>query len=271
MADSVTAEITETTSYSNCVNCGKYIETDLKGKTLYCCPDCTEKTGKCGICGKFYNLEEMHIGSMKCKIIFDLNKKGFPFIRQTKLNLFIIGNPFIKTELISQRLSLVLKLPVFMSEQLRIENALSPEYLKERIDAKIKAENLSNYFVFLSNSNNIDFIEEMKGKFQFDRYIIISNPESVSEPDHLKFQICTECGNINSFSEPDYEGKSECLICGNEFFRTTEGETSIQQKLKNFRDCENYLISSFPEKCVKFDFSDITGTVNSIVKYFIYT
>jgi hypothetical protein len=271
MSNIAAAERTEKISFANCVNCGKYIETELKGKTLYCCPECTEKSGKCGICGRYFNIDNLHIDSLKCRIIFNINKKGFPFIQKTNLKLFIIGNPFIRAELISQRLSLVLKLPVFMSEQLRIENALSPERLKEKIDEKIKAENLTDHFIFLSNSNNADFIEELMGIFQFDKCIIINNTDHESEQNHLKFQICTKCGNINSFSEPDYEGKSECLICRNEFFRTTEGETSIQQKLKNFRVCESYLYSAFPDKCVSFNFEDIPDTVNSIVKYLIYT
>ncbi len=263
-------------SYSRCINCGKYIETYIKGKSLYCSSPCTEYFGKCDICGKYYSNTVMHYDSVKCMVKFDINKKGNPFIRQTLLKIFLTGSPLLNTELLTERLSLVLKLPVFMSEQFRIDDLLSSSEIQTRVNQKIKAENISEHFIFLGNTHNIDFLEDLFKSFAFDKFVIFRKSEqpditSNQYTESTKNQICTQCGNVNCFSQSDYEGKTECLVCGNEYFRTTEGESAIHQKIKNYRDCEDYISSSFPEKCIFVNFTTIHDTVNEIVKYLIYT
>ncbi len=258
-------------SYNKCINCGKYIETEIKDKSLYCCSTCYEKYSCCNICNQYYDAEKTHTDSLKCLIHFDLNKDKKPFIRQTKLKLFISGNPIINIELLSSRLSNILKLPLFISEQFRIENKFSIPQIKKIINQKIETQNLSDYFIFLGNSYNIDFLSELFKEIIFDKIITIDNSNSPAHYNNSKFQICANCGNINSFFQPDYEEKSRCIVCGNDSYRTYEEDNSISQQVKNYQECKDFISSIAADKYINFNFTTMQETVNEIVKYFIYT
>jgi len=255
------------TVYNKCVNCGRYIETEFMDKSLFCCKECYENYSWCNICNQYYNTEKTHDESLKCKIIFDINQKKKPYIKQTILKLFVLGNPLLGMELISGNLSLVLKLPLFMSEKFRIENQFTPLQIKNNIQQKIEAENHPNYYIFLCNSYNTDFISELFAELSFDKIIIIDKDE-ISH--NSKIHVCSNCGNINSFSLPDSEDKTECIICGSNNYRTSEEDIATINKLKNYQECKDF-IPSIATTSKNINFTTIPETVNEIVRYLVYT
>lgn len=279
----------EPLSYSRCVNCGKYIQTSLKEKTLYCCNECVLMYAECGVCGRYYLKESNHFDSLKCLVKFDVNKKGMPYIRQTMLKLLVTGNPLSEIELLAERLSVVLKLPLFVSEQFRIEESLEPDKIREHIEAKLKSENLPDFYIFLLNTYNPDFIGELSSKLTFDRFVIVDKDNECCFCRHnssginsnlthaaaavplVKNMICTNCGNINCFSKPDFEGNIGCLVCGNKYFTTSEYEATAGQKIKNYQDCVKYIDNNFSGKCLFFETGETRETVNRITQFLIYT
>ena len=102
--------------YGKCVNCGKYIESEIKDKSLFCNNKCYEQYSCCNICNHYYNTEKTHDESLKCKIIFDINQDKKPYIKHTLLKLFILGNPLFGIEMMAQKLSNRLKLPFFLAK-----------------------------------------------------------------------------------------------------------------------------------------------------------
>jgi len=254
--------------YNKCVNCGKYIETEAKDKSLFCCSECYEQYSICNICNQYFNTKTTHDESLKCKIIFDINQKKKPYIKHTLFKLFILGNPLLSIEMISEHLSYVLKLPLFISEKFRIEDQFTALQIKNYIKQKIEPENLQNYYIFLCNSYNTEFISELFKELSFDQIITIDSEKNANK--NIKIQICNNCGNINCFSQPDSEDKSNCIICDNSHYRISEEDITTISKVKNFQECKS-LISSITATCKYMNFTTIPETVNEIVKYLVYT
>jgi len=255
--------------YNRCINCGKYIETEVRDKSLFCCPECLEQYSCCNICSQYYNTEKTHADSLKCKLVFSLNHKKKPYIKHSMFRIFILGNPLFNTEMMSDILSHVFKLPLFISEKFRIENQLNISYIKKHIKQRIEAEKLQNCFIFLCDSYDVDFIPELLNELSFDKIIIIDTNEE-KENSSLNLKICNNCGNINSFSEPMEHGEeSVCTICGNINYNTSENNTIIANKLKNYQICKDFIDSTTAYKHI--NFTTITETAREIVRYFAYT
>ncbi|MCL2293268.1 MAG: hypothetical protein FWC36_00140 [Spirochaetes bacterium] len=257
-------------AYNKCVNCGKYIETEIQDKSLFCSTECYEKYSSCNICSQYFIIENTHAKSLKCKIFFDTNQKKRPFIKQTMLTLFMFGNPLLNIELLSRNLSRVLKLPLFISEKFRIEDQFDVLQIKNQIKQKIEIENLQNYFIFLCNSHDTDFISKLFDEFAFDKIIAIESESSneKSADSDLKLEICNNCENINSFFLPDDADENKCMICGSNSFRTSEKDIIIANKLKKYEESKSFIYSSTSaEKHINFT----TEKVGEIVKHFVYT
>ena len=253
--------------YNKCVNCGRYIETDVKNKSLFCSNECYENYSCCSICNQYYNAEKAHDESLKCKIIFDINQKKKPYIKHTLFKLLIFGSPLVGIEMVSGNLSNVLKLPLFISEKFRIENQFTLSQIKNHIKHKIEAENLQNYFIFLCNSYNIEFISELFSELSFDIVIAIDSGKIANN--NLKIQICSNCGNINCFFKPDADS-SECIICGNNYYRDSEEDIATINKIKNYQECKSF-VSSMATVYKYINFTTVPETVNEIVKYLVYS
>jgi hypothetical protein len=255
--------------YNKCINCSKYIETEIKDKSLFCSNECYEQFSCCNIFSKYYNTEETHAESLKCKIFFGINHKKKPYIKQTMLKLLISGNPLINIEMVSDHLSRILKLPVFISEKFRIENKFNLAEIKNCIKQKIEAENLKNYFIFICNSYDTDFISELlkDSELSFDKIITIDSEKP--DDNDLNIKICSKCGNINTFFQADNEDESKCIICNSGNYKASE-EYIISNKLKEYLECKN-LLASIPTAYKYIKFSTTSETVHEIVEYLVYT
>lgn len=268
--------------FTKCINCNKLVNLIEGAKSQYCSISCSEKFQKCPVCGKYFTIsDQQHHNSLKCLIDFDIDKTGKPFIKQTSFKIFISANPLYSGELVSKQIAENLKLPLFMSEQIRIESALSLSQVKTHIEENMKKEKNDKYFIYIDNSYSYDFIEEFHKSFNFDKYIIIGKEkteELAEDYNTSSVKLCTKCGNINCFSELSKTGKEfltaeslKCLICDNQFFRTTVENATIRQKLKNYESCKNHIIQLFHDKYVNFDFMlSSLKTSDEILKYFIY-
>ena len=258
--------------YNKCVNCGRYIETELKNKSLFCCHDCYEKYISCNICNQYFNIDKTHAESLKCKIIFNTNQNKKPYIKHTLLKLFIFGNPLINLEMLTNRLSLIFKLPFFISEQFRIENKFTILQIKTHIKQKIKAENLRDYFIFLCNSYNTDFISEILKDLSFDQIITIDSEKyDINNDDNdIKLQICNNCGNINSFFMADSDDNNRCIICNSNQYRISEENITITNMLNKYQECKDF-ISLVDTNKKHINFTTLFDTANEIVRYFVYT
>ena len=257
--------------YNKCVNCGKFIVTENKEKSLFCSNQCYEKYSSCNVCNQYYNIEKTHAESLKCRIIFDINQKKKPYIKKTLFNLFIFGNPLFNIEIVSEHLSQVLKLPLFISEKFKIKRQFELSQIKNNIKQIIEEKKLPNYYIFLCNTYNSEFISELFSDidFSFDQIIAIDNEKKAN--DSLELQICNNCENINSFFQPDPEEESECLICGNNYFRVAEeSDITIINKLKNYQECKNF-VSTVSSAYKSINFTTESETVNEIVKYLVDT
>ena len=268
--DKVTASGVISMQYTRCVNCGRFLQTEPSEKSIYCSVNCMEKFRICPICGNYYLSESDHNSdSLKCSFLFSLNKKRKPFIKETFFNTLITGDPHINNELVSEKLSNVLKLPLIISEKLRLEKNLSADTVNEKINIYSNQEKKSGFFIFLLDSYDPDLLKDLISKIIFTRIIIIESKAEESA-DSLQ-QLCTECGNINSFSEPDSDGKTTCIICGNRFFRHDKNSSSMLHRNKSFRECRELLLASLPERCVSMIYSNPKNTVNEIVNIFVYS
>lgn len=253
--------------YSKCINCGRYIESEIKDKSLFCNNKCYENYSCCNICNQYYKTEDTHDESLKCKVVFDINQNKKPYIKQTLLKLCILGNPLFSIEMISEKLSNRLKLPLFISEKFRIRNQFTLLEIKNHINQRIEKENLQNFFIFLCNTYNIEFISELFTEFSFDKIISIDSEKSANNSPEI--QICENCGNMNSFFETGNEHERECLICGSASYKKPEEDVTIANRFKNYQECKSFISSASAYKYI--NFKNVSETVTEIVRYLAYT
>jgi len=183
------------------------------------------------------------------------------------LKIFIFGNPLLNMMMISDRLSSVLKLPLFVSEKFRIGSQLNISQIKNYIEQRIKAEKLQDYFLFLCNSYDTDFISELLNEISFDKIITIDS-ENINNNTSALY-ACNSCGNINSFFQTDDENESTCAICGNSYYKTTEEDILVTNKLKSYQECKSFISSTTTYKHI--DFTTAPETAREIIKHLVFT
>ena len=257
-------------NYKNCRNCGSYIQTQLKRKNNVCSRACTEYYQKCKTCGNYF-LNDSKIReycSIKCRMVFSINKKGYPYIKTTPYKIIITGDPLVNNEIIAVKLSKVLKLPLLMTEQVKKESSLSVNNILHEINKLKETENNGEYFILLANSYDFDFISDFNTAFDIDMMINISNKGQY--PASEETVRCEDCSNINSFSNPDIENNRHCLICGCPEYKKLENIAAVNTKERNYNEIINYLRTSYPDKYAEFEIDDIKNTVNTITAYFVY-
>ena len=257
-------------SFKNCRNCGKYLQEQLKKNRNLCSEECSLSYSTCKTCGTYFLRKnpENHYCSVRCRMLFNLNKSGYPYIKTTPYKLVITGNPVINIELIATRLALVLKLPLLMTEQIKISNKLTAENVIDKISGLKETENNGEFFLLLCNSYEIDFIREFNSKFDIDMIIDIKRKKNSQETEpNLR---CDKCSNINTFSDPDAEKKRKCLICGNNVYKKVENITAVKTKERNYYEITEYLEASFPDKYFRFTGETIRKTVNVITASLVY-
>ncbi len=257
-------------NFKNCTNCGKFIKTQLKNRNNICSSECSRKYSICKTCGNYFLSESVNnkFCSVKCRMIFSLNKKGYPYIKTTPYKIIVTGDPVINNEVLAHRLSKVLKLPVLMTEKIKREQNLTANNVFYEIEKLKDNENNGDFFILLCNSYEYEFVEEFTKKQKIDLIVNIKNRrENYREDEIIR---CDECSSINSFSEPDFEGKTHCMICGCPDYKKIDTVSAINTKVGNYREIINYLKNSFPETYLEFPVENIKNTINKITSYFVY-
>lgn len=257
-------------NYKNCRNCGNYIQTQLKRKNNICSKACTDFYQKCRTCGNHFlsDSKEKDYCSIKCRMVFNINKKGYPYIKTTPYKIIITGNPLVNNELVAVKLSKVLKLPLLITEKVKKESNLSVNNILKEIDKLKETENNGEYFMLLADSYDYDFINDFNTALDIDMMINITNKEQY--PVSEEAIRCEDCSNINSFSNPDIENNRHCLICGCPEYKRLENIAAVNTKERNYNEIINYLQISYPDKYAEFTMNDVKNTVNKITEYFVY-
>lgn len=257
-------------NYKNCVNCGKFIKTSLKNRNTICSKECNSFYCKCHTCGTYFLSDSIdsHYCSIKCRMFFSLNKKGYPYIKTTPYKIIITGDPVINNEVIALKLSNVLKLPLLITEQIKREKQLSANNVFLEIEKLKNNENNGDFFILLCNSYEYEFVSEFLSLHDIDMVINIKNRRENFRDDEII--RCDECANINSFSEPDFEGNTHCMICGCPDYKRIDTPAAINTKERNYKEILDFLKKTIPEKYEEFYIEDIKSTVNKITAFFVY-
>ena len=258
-------------NFKNCSNCGKFMKTQLKNVKNICSKECSRTYSKCSTCGDYFLTDspDTKFCSIKCKMIFSLNKKGYPYIKTTPYKIMITGDPVIINEIIAHKLSKVLKLPLLMTEKIKRETSLTANNVFYEIEKLKDTENNGDFFILLCNSYDIEFITEFTSRYKIDMIINIKNRrEDFREDENIR---CDECSCINSFSEPDFEGKTHCLVCGCPDYKKIDTPAAINTKERNYMEIEEYFRSSFSDIYKEFPVENITETINKITSFFVYS
>ncbi len=258
-------------NYKNCVNCGKFIKTQLKNRRNICSRDCSLKYHICSTCGNYFltDSSDAKYCSLKCKMIFNINKKGYPYIKTTPYKIIMTGDPIINNEIIALRLSKVLKLPLLMTEKIKRQMQLTSNNVFYEIEKLKDTENNGDFFILLCNSYEYEFVADFTSRHDFNMIIDIKNRrESFRKDDVYR---CDECSCINSFSEPDFEGRKHCLICGCEDYKHIDTPAAVNTKERNYREINSFLKNSYPDKYREFHVESVSNTVNKITSFFVYS